>query len=249
MQEREKYAAFLQVMRRKATVFAAVPWDNAGSDRIGQISDREVWYETVLYHFRGAADGGAGGVQGAGAGDAGDAGRAVLRHSSVLRVCGGEQLPAFAGGGGQAPHGGMAAALPHGPRGAGLPRSVGHRRGRRGGVRNGALPVRLRHHGLQRQGHLRRKRPAAGGGSVSVYLRPGRRGMGGLHCGGGAADVSGPSLRRPCTFGQGPPLAALLFAPQKAAAPKESHPKGGSLLWLPTGFVVRTPVYRKEGGV
>ena len=40
----------------------------------------------------------------------------------------------------------------------------------------------------------------------------------------------------PCTFNQRPPTAALIFAPQKSAVPKESHPSGGSLLVRPTGF-------------
>ena len=40
----------------------------------------------------------------------------------------------------------------------------------------------------------------------------------------------------PCTFNQRPPTAALIFAERKSAAPKESHPSGGSLLVRPTGF-------------
>ena len=40
---------------------------------------------------------------------------------------------------------------------------------------------------------------------------------------------------------KGPPLAALIFAPQKSAAPKESHPLGGSLLVPRRGFEPRTP--------
>ena len=43
----------------------------------------------------------------------------------------------------------------------------------------------------------------------------------------------------PCAFNQRPPTAALIFAEQKSAAPKESHPKGGSLLVPRRGFTLK----------
>ena len=43
----------------------------------------------------------------------------------------------------------------------------------------------------------------------------------------------------PCAFNQRPPTAALIFAEQKSAAPKESHPLGGSLLVPRRGFTLK----------